>query len=192
MNWKIVLIGLISFMFLSACTNSIQESDELPADFKLNYSSGAMHLDWGSNEFEVNTLGNAVYLDKIGMNMVLKYEFTATKEELIEIYKTAVKNNFFSLNNESDPSIMDGGWNKISITADGKNNTVTMTNTYNNQFDAVEKEINKLIKLKIPQAFEYDSFQNACPEKETECIESNSKECIEWKEFCLNNDFEWK
>jgi hypothetical protein len=192
MNWKIVFLGLISVLILSACIQSPEEPTELPEDFKLNYSIGAMHLEWGSNEFEVDSSGNAVFYDKMGTAMSLKYEFQITKKELLEIYKIAVKNNFFSLSDMEDPSIMDGGWKKISITANEENKTVSMSNTSNHNFDEIQKSIVSLIKEKKPEIYSYDSFKNACPEKEIECIESNSTECLEWKEYCESSGKKWK
>ncbi|MFH1588772.1 MAG: hypothetical protein ABIA76_05540 [Candidatus Diapherotrites archaeon] len=210
MNSKIILLVLITFnLILSGCFLSPPgpEPTELPEDFKVSYDSGAMHLEWGSSEFHADASGEAYFLDKIGMDLVLRYEFEVTKEELLKIYKVAVANNFFLLMDQSDPSIMDGGWDRISITADGQSKTVNMHNASNDQFSAVETAIYELISSKAPQAYAYNTFENACPKKEIECRELQEQgneceednwdclelfyACDEWEMYCEERGLTW-
>ncbi len=104
-----------------------------------------MHLDWGAYYLSIDTQGNAEFVKTRG-NDEETLKFTATKEELLEVYNTANNSGFFSLNNDyTDPSIMDGGWNKISITANGTTKSVRMNNYSADEFDAVENKINEII-----------------------------------------------
>ncbi|MFH1257287.1 MAG: hypothetical protein V1494_08435 [Candidatus Diapherotrites archaeon] len=195
--------GIALFAFLvcalvlfSGCPEPPKPLDALPPDFKIAYGTGAMHLEWGRYEFAVDAEGKAYFTKEQGMFLGKTNEFTVSKEELLAIYNSAIENGFFSLNAEySDPSIMDGGWSRIDITANGGEKKVTLSNTANNAFDAVEKKINEVISAKLGEgAYSFIDLMDECPAKIAECeaMECGGKaecdlfnaECDEWKEFC--------
>ncbi len=183
---KIVLI-LIVLVLLFGCPiiDPPKKLEKLPDDFKLKYTSGAMHKEWGWYEFEADSTGSAVFTKGMEMALEKKFEFTATKEELLKIYNTAVEKGFFNLNDGySDDSIQDGGAESIAFTANGNYKRVGMTNYSLEQFDAVESEIVKLIQSRAGEnAFDLD-FIEECPERELECKGVESEECYSWQSLC--------
>ncbi len=141
---KAVLILVVFCALFSGCVQP--PSEELPADFELEYGSGAMHAEWGQYRLEMDSEGNAVFEKTAGIDQSKKYEFVASEAERKKIYDAAVVNGFFSLNDKyEDPTIMDGGWSEINIRANGETKTVTVYNSPQPQFEAVEAEISRLI-----------------------------------------------
>ncbi|MBU1930800.1 hypothetical protein KJ972_04790 [Candidatus Micrarchaeota archaeon] len=184
---KKIFFGLAVFAFLLVgCTQPPNPPGELPSDFEVSYGNGAMHLEWGQYNLEIDASGNAVFEKTRGISLSKKYEFTASKSERKKIFDAVVTNNFFSLNEQyQDPSIMDGGWSRIRITANGETKTVTMSNFYLESFDRVESQIGELIISKLGEnAFSLNDLSEECSAKKSECIGSTSSECNEWKDFC--------
>ncbi|MAG18109.1 MAG: hypothetical protein CL944_01390 [Candidatus Diapherotrites archaeon] len=191
-----LFLALILILLFSGCSQPPEpEPTELPNDFEITYTSHAMHLDWGGFEFETSASGNASLINTMGLAMEARKDFSVTKEELLEVYKVIVANNFFSLNESYyDPSIMDGGEEVISITAHGNSKRVSVVNFYQPQFDAVGAKISELITKKLGlNAFDMKSF---CSEKKIECEERplfecgdaecaiSDDACEEWSEYC--------
>jgi len=176
--------------FLLGC---VENPPENPETLSFSYSSGAMHLDWGSYEVNVEPSGNGTLIKKMGMSMELQKTFSLSQGEMKEVFDTASKNGFFSLNDSyDDPFIMDGGWSRISISTDSSTKTVSMSNYSLQQFSAVESKIISLVTNKLgANAFSLSDFKNYCPTKLAECssigTECGSKECYdceEWIYFC--------
>ncbi|MBU0636260.1 hypothetical protein KKE06_04505 [Candidatus Micrarchaeota archaeon] len=185
-----IFLSLAVFAFLLAgCSQPPEPPGELPADFEVEYESGAMHVEWGQYSLKIDSSGNAVFEKTMGMALSKKYEFNASESERKKIFDAAVTNGFFSLNEQyQDPSIMDGGWSSIQIKSDSETKTVTVTNFYLEQFDKVEAEITGLIVSRIGErAFSFDDLEEDCSQKKSECNGKDSSECNEWKDFC-----EWK
>jgi len=194
---KIFLI-LVLVIFSLGCPETIPEPTELPDDFEVTYSSGAMHIEWGGFEFKADASGKAYLINTRGMAMEIRKDFTVTDEELLEIYKAAVVNDFFSLNDSyEDPFVMDGGWSEISIRANGSRKKVSVSNYYNDQFDNVKGAISKLATLKLGNYAFSSNFFDGCDEKRIECEERPMFECDgdaectisdfaceEWGEYC--------
>ena len=193
---KIICLLIISIVFLSGCP-TVPEPTELPDDFDLTYSSGATHIDWGWYELKVGVDGKAVFTKGAGMAMKKSYSFEATEEELLEIYKSAVKNNFFSLLEEyQDPFVMDGGWSEIEIRADGSSKKVSVINFSQEQFDEIKSKIASLIIAKLGEDAFSLAFFEYCDEMKTECssltgeclddieCELKTYECEEWAYYC--------
>ncbi len=178
-----MLIGVVFILiiFLLGCIMPVQpEPTELPDDFEITSGSGAMHLAWGSSEFHAKANREATYTALMGMAMKITKNFNVTKEELFEIYKIAIKNNFFSLNDQyEDPFIMDGGWEKISITADGSTKTVLLLNYHHVQFDAVDNAIYQLVNQKLGAGMFGINFHDYCDEKKIGCDSSKIIKCAE-------------
>ena len=194
----ILEILLLTFL-LFGCTDS--NAPKNPEKISFSYSSGAMHLDWGSFEIIVDEEGNGTYYDRMGMSMELEKKFTLTKEEMREVFDIAAKNGFYSLNDSyNDPSIMDGGWNKLSITTDDYTKTVNLSNYNLPQFSEVSSKIYSLANEKLGANGLSNNFKDYCPEKKIECnefseeqcnaLDSSEKDyldcydCVEWEEYC--------
>ncbi len=194
----ILEVVLILVLFLG-CTDSPSEN---PEKISFSYSSGAMHLDWGSFEVSVDSSGNGILLKKMGMSMELQKTFSLSQEEMKEVFNTASKNGFFSLNDSyDDPFVMDGGWSKISISTDSSTKTVSMYNYSLQQFSTVESKIASLVNEKLgANAFDLSEFRDYCPQKETECknfimsdecnpenpseVNEDCFICLDWWDYC--------
>ncbi|MFH1391115.1 MAG: hypothetical protein ABIH20_02270 [Candidatus Diapherotrites archaeon] len=189
---------VLLIIFFSGCPKTIPEPTELPDDFEITYSSGAMHLEWGGFEFKAAASGKAYLINTMGMEMEVRKDFTVTYEELLEIYKAAVVNDFFSLNDSyEDPFVMDGGWSKISIYANGSRKNVSISNYQNDQFDAVSSKVAGLVTSKLGTDAFFPNFFDYCDEQRIECIERpmiykcpdakcdiSDPVCDEWAEYC--------
>ncbi len=183
------LILTVIFLLISGCTQQ-PEPTELPADFEITSGSGAMHLEWGWNSFNVDSSGKASYQKGMGIGMIKNFDFKVTEEELLEVYKVAVKNNFFNLNdNYEDPFVMDGGWEKIEITANGTKKSVQLSNISNEQFAKVDTAIYEMIKRNAPKVFEYE-FIDDCENKKTECKAYEGKECGSGDVDCISEKYD--
>ncbi|MBU2100672.1 hypothetical protein KKG83_07430 [Candidatus Micrarchaeota archaeon] len=182
---KIVLL-LALFVLFFGCPFNPEPPKELPEDFEVEYSSGATHLEWGQYSLKIDSKGKAVFEKSIETSMKKSYEFTVTESERKKIYDAVVLNNFFNLNEKyEDPMIMDGGWSKIKITANGNTKTVITVNASNEQFEKVENEIGRLITHKIGEkAFDFTDFVDDCGEKEIACNGKDTIECSEWSYYC--------
>jgi len=169
---------------------------ELPFYYDITYASGATHIEWGSFEFNADTSGNANLIAKRGMYMEVRKDFTLTDEELLEIYKAVIVNDFFSLDSSyKNPAIMDGGWESIGITVEEYTKTVRVTNAHQPQFDAITAKIMGLVTEKL--GVNALDMRPACPEKRIECkdwpniykcagskCDLSTDACEEWAEFC--------
>ena len=192
MKKEIFALAIAALFLISGCiTPPPPPVNKLPEDFELRYESGAMHLDWGYSELEVDAEGKAVFVQHLGMEMQKSFDFQATEEELLKIYNSALKNGFFGLREQYyDPSIMDGGWSRITITANSSTHSVELQNFYLQQFDAVEAEINSLIAKKLgEEALSYD-FRKDCQTKKQECEGTGTVECEEWINYCIGEESE--
>ena len=142
---KLILLILVT-LFLVGCAEPAPS--ELPKDFEVNYYSGAMHIEWGTTKFTTNTSGEATLVESKELVETTK-NFSVTNEELLVIYSTAMKNNFFSLNElYEDLFIVDGGFSEIELVANGTRKKVKLINVDNHSFSEVEREIVLLINLK--------------------------------------------
>ena len=142
---KLIVLVLVT-VFLAGCSEPVP--NELPEDFEVNYYSGAMHIEWGTTKFTANVLGEATVVESKELVETTK-NFLVTNEELLVIYDTAMKNNFFSLNElYEDPFIVDGGFSEIELVVNGTRKKVKMINTDNYSFSEVEREIVLLINSK--------------------------------------------
>jgi len=142
---KTIVLVLVT-LFLAGCSEPVPS--ELPEDFEVNYYSGAMHIEWGTTKFTANALGEASLVESKELVETTK-NFTVTNEELLAIYATATKNNFFSLNElYEDLFIVDGGFSEIELVVNGTRKKVKMINVDNYSFSEVEREIVLLINSK--------------------------------------------
>ncbi len=182
---KTVLFICLAVLMFAGCPNPPQPPETLPSDFSVEYESGAMHLEWGHYELSIDSKGNGVFKKSMGMNLTKEHEFKVSEQERKKIYDAVIVNSFFGLNNNyDDPSIMDGGFSKISITAEGENKTVNVVNTNVDAFDKVKTEIINVLKKHVENPFSFDDLKEDCSKKKAECMEENSFECEEWQEFC--------
>ncbi len=172
-------------VLLSGCIQPPQPT-ELPPDFSFEYGTGAMHLEWGSYLFRVDSSGNASFKKTRETALVKTYEFAVSGEERLKIYQAAASNGFFSLQDMyEDPSIMDGGWSEISITANSATKTVSMRNYSLPQFENIASEIVALLKSKLGEdCFNFDDILEDCGKKKAECEGRDTIECSDWKYFC--------
>ena len=143
----LILIGLM--LFAGCLYNDKPLPQEVPEDFSLNYSTGAMHVEWGWYNLRINSQGNA-YLNKGAVGKSLNDSFQLTEEEMLGLYQEVVSNDFFELNEEYlDPSIMDGGYSTISVTANGKHHEVRVVNTKQERFSRIETDICSVLEEKL-------------------------------------------
>ena len=198
----LIIVLLIGLFLLVGCTGDSGIVPENPQEISFSYGSGAMHLDWGSFEVKVDSLGVGTLTKKMGEGMELQKSFSVTEAELKDVYVTAYKSGFFSLNESyDDPFIMDGGWSRITINYDEKTKTVLMKNYFLQQFDTVELKISSLIIKKLgANAFDLSEFRNLCPQKEGECksfimsancdpdapseVSEECFVCLDWFDYC--------
>jgi len=184
---KIILL-LVLIIFVFGCPNPPQPPETLPADFEIEYESGATHLEWGHYELSIDSKGKALFRKTIETAISKKYEFDVTESERKKIYDAVIIHNFFGLNdNYDDPFVMDGGFTKISIYAEGTRKTVSVVNTSVEQFSKVSNEIGRLITSKIgEEAFSFTDLRDDCPEKEIECKGKTEEdfECSDWMYYC--------
>ena len=144
---KIVILILITVIIaFSGCVQQLGVPNELPEDFDVKYGTGAIHAEWEQFNFEMDNQGNAIFEKTMGTDKSEKYEFIVSESERKKIYDAVVINNFFSLKDKyEDPTIMDGGWSEITITANGESKTAILLNENQEQFAEVENEIEKAI-----------------------------------------------
>ncbi|MFH1240383.1 MAG: hypothetical protein V1672_04140 [Candidatus Diapherotrites archaeon] len=181
-KYLILIIGLIIF---SGCNEPLP--DEMPDDFRFSYSNGAMHLDWGSYNFTCDEEGKAEFTKEINGDVRKTYEFQVSEEDREKVYKSVVENNFFGLQDTyEDPTIMDGGFSKISVYADGQRKTVDVSNFYQPQFENVETAINQIIKKYVgDDAYSFNDLKSECSNKQIACIGNEMDyECDSWRAFC--------
>ena len=154
MKWLLLL-----FVLFAGCVSSPEMPEEVPEDFHLIYSTGATHLEWGAYWLEIDSSGNAEFVKGKGHTNVTE-TFDVSQEDLLDLYSSVVINDFFGLNGEySDPSIMDGGYSYLSVTAKGKTKKVMIVNTENGRFSRIEEEVTQLIdknglKWTLPEPIE--------------------------------------
>ena len=195
------LIFLIALSLVFGCAGSPEPPvpTELPDDIEIRYSTGAMHMEWGAYTFSADASGKAYFRKERDVIIIKEYDFTVPKEGLLEIYKSAVKSGFFYLEDSyNDPSIIDGGYSKITITADGSSKGVSVYNYYNESFELVEGKIGKLIIANLGEkAYAFEDMSEECAAKKIECEEGVVYKCVEgskcldmeydcevWKDFC--------
>ena len=143
---RLFAVLLVITISLCGCLSGVEPVSELPNDFELHYGTGAMHAEWGAYYLDVDSQGNAVFTKTWGFDQKEEHPFQVSKGELLAIYNSALANKFFDLqDNYSDPSIMDGGWNEITLRANGYSKTVKLENYNLDAFTAVETQINRLI-----------------------------------------------
>lgn len=131
-------------LLLVGCTTP-ETPESVPEDFQLKYQTGATHAEWGTYALRIYPNGSAIF-NKSAYNYSRKDSILITEKEMLDIYTVIVQNNFFQLKEEyMDPSIMDGGYSKITVNADGKEHTVTVVNTEQEQFNKLEDKINEII-----------------------------------------------
>ena len=161
MKPKKIAVMMLFLAALLGCVSPPPQAGELPEDFRLEYGSGAMHLEWGAYYLTVENGGESLFTKTSGFDERKEIPFKASEGELLEIYNAALANNFFALNSSyTDPSIMDGGWSEISITANGSTHSVSMNNYSMQQFDAVEEKIVAMIKANLGQdAFSLEELE---------------------------------
>ncbi|MFH1663626.1 MAG: hypothetical protein ABH986_02325 [archaeon] len=184
---KIAFVLVLLVLFFGCLFQPPEPPKNLPEDFEVEYSSGATHLEWGHYELKIDSKGNAVFEKTIETSLTKKYEFTVSESERKKIFDAVVLNSFFSLNeNYEDPFVMDGGFTKISIKANGERKTVTLVNYSQEQFEKVKQEIGRLITYKLGEkAFSFNDLMDECPEKETECSgKPEDFECRDWNYYC--------
>ena len=174
-----VFLGLvISLILLSGCPQPPTPPSELPADFHFSYGSGAMHLDWGAYYLDVDTVGNATFIKTQGMSLQKAYSFTLTEEEMLSVYSAAVVNNFFSLQDTyQDSSIIDGGWDEISLHANSSTKTVSMLNSSMPQFSAVEAAISSIISSHVGDPYSFDDLKDECDNVKKLCEGKETVDC---------------
>ncbi len=154
---EIALISIALLVLFAGCVQQPELPAELPEDFEVEYGSGAMHLDWGYYTLKIDSGGSAVFEKLRGVDSSKRYSFSVSEPERKKIYDSAMVNGFFSLNdNYEDLFVMDGGWSKITIRANGKSKTVNLQNYYLDSFEKVETEISTLILSKVgEEAFSF-------------------------------------
>ena len=185
-------------ILVSGCNEPpiVPMSDEIPSDFEFSYATGATHADWGTYNFECDSEGNAHFTKEMGFDLKKTYDFKANDEDRQKVYDSVVKNDFFGLQNSyTDPSIMDGGFSNMTITADGQSKTVSVTNFDQPQFEDIALEINQIIlKYVGADAYSLDELEDL-----ENTIENNTEnttgdfiataencEALENRENCVN------
>ncbi|MCD4740630.1 hypothetical protein K8R43_05600 [archaeon] len=137
---------LLSLLLFAGCIGpSEKEPEVVPNDFYLVYSYGAMHAEWGTYKLDVDAQGNANFMENT-YDQNKTNAFKLTDEELLGLYTVILKNNFFELNEEYiDPSIMDGGYSRLTVTAKGREHSVFVKNMYQENIESIEAKIHQLL-----------------------------------------------
>jgi len=152
----------------------------------ITYSNSAMHIEWGWQEFSVDSEGNAKFTKGMMMTLEKTYNFRVSRAQLVRLYKTINQAGFFSMNNDyTDPTIMDGGTSAITVTANGTGKTVSVTNYYLPEFDVIASEIIAIIQSELGgNCFSFDDMKGNCDIKKAECAGKDIIECADWDDFC--------
>lgn len=89
---------------------------------EIEYGWGTCHMDWGWSMLKITTDGSA-HLDVSQVIGVEKpKQYFLTNEQLLEIYKIILANNFFKLiSNHYDTNVIDGFCQTLKIMAEEKN-----------------------------------------------------------------------
>jgi hypothetical protein len=144
----VIFLGLL-FLFAGCFGPDVKPAPEsLPEDFQANYSTGAMHLDWGYYQVNFDFQGNAE-LTKSAQGKTVSASYDFTREEMLELYTEILQNNFFALDETyQDPSIMDGGFSRLSVRANGTSHSVEVLNYHQPDFDGIASKIDELLSKK--------------------------------------------
>ena len=189
MSKKIIIVSvLLLFVFALVYINRGTNEEGFTSIDGLRYETGAMHAEWGEFSLEILENGESTFTKTENLYLEKSYSFQTSEEELAKILNVARKNGFFSLNDYyEDPSIMDGGYDSITIFSGEESKTVFLKNINVAEFTSVESEINKLIYTKLGgDPYSFDDLKTECAEKLKECKGNKNPECVEWVLFCEN------
>ncbi len=154
MKYLILVLGLI--IAFSGCSEPV--INEMPDDFSFEYSTGAMHAEWGVYSFNSDTKGNSKFVVEAENEIKKSQDFQVSEDDRQKVYNAVMINNFFDLQSEyTDAFIMDGGFSKISVTANGQSKTVTLNNFHQDKFENVQAAINEIILKYVGEdAYSFD------------------------------------
>ncbi len=145
------ILALIVGVILSVphSTLSAKEKMQIPNDFEVYlHSAGRMPLS-SAEALLIDSSGHCKYFKRSvgsGDEFALISEFDLTAKAMEKIYDTVKKERFFDLKSEyRDPTVMDGDYAEMEITADGKTHTVKTVNIKVDAFDKIVREINALL-----------------------------------------------
>ncbi len=150
MNTKILtiitfVVLIIGIVFISGC---VKTPEAVPNDLEIEYGWGACHADWGWNTLKINSNGDANLEVTQGFFKEQK-QYSFTNEELLEIYREVVRNNFFGLKEKyHNPNVIDGGCSNLRIKADGREHKVSIANEDIKQINRITQKILEILNSK--------------------------------------------
>ncbi len=130
-------------------TLSAKEKMQIPDDFEIYLDSTARMPLSSAEALLIDSSGHCKYFKRSvgsGDEFALISEFDLTAKAMEKIYNTVKKEKFFNLKPEyRDPTVMDGDYAEMEITADGKTHTVKTVNIKVDAFDNIVRVINALL-----------------------------------------------
>jgi hypothetical protein len=118
------------------CVGVDMKAVSVPSDFSITYFSGPSHRNWPGRRTQVTVnadgvvkyfVGNAPRTKGAPPELPLKQR-KISKERVKRIFARVVACGFFDLKrNYRNPRIRDGGYRHLSVTADGKTNSVNVS-----------------------------------------------------------------
>lgn len=161
-------------------------ASNVPSDFSLEYDLGACHAEWGRSSLKVDNNGNvAVELSQGFFREDKRYSLS--RDELANIYKAFLENDFFKLDPEyRNTGIIDGGCSSLKLEADGKSHKVSMINQTPSQMTKITKILLQIMELKDKNWQQVDRKQ-MCAKAKIACVvtkEFNGIPCEAWDSQC--------
>lgn len=154
LTYGFLLLLFIAFIFIliaTGCIKPVEPSSSIPEDLEVRYSYGACHAEWGRTNVVIDAQGNGVYESGSGSltedgrfeNEKFRKTFKLNESELLGLLSNIEKSGFYSLEDDySNPGIMDGGCQSISVT---KNNSTKMVSISNAESPEAYSKVAELI-----------------------------------------------
>lgn len=161
-------------------------TSSVPSDFSLEYDLGACHAEWGRSNLKVDNNGNVTVKLSQGFFQEDK-QYSLSRDELANIYKAFLENDFFKLEPEyRNTKIIDGGCSSLKLEADGKSHKVSMINQTPSQMTKITKILLQIMELK-DKNWQQVNRKQICTKAKIACVatkEFNGIPCEAWDSQC--------
>jgi hypothetical protein len=143
---------------MTPCTEVDMKAISVPPDFAITYRDGPRHGNWPGRRTHINVDANGVVNYFKGSvsgktsgsaELPLKQR-RISKEKVKRIYARVVACGFFDLNrNYSNPHIRDGGFRSLSVTADGRGHSVSVSHSSVKRFSSIADTLGKETGIEV-------------------------------------------